>query len=202
MTRLRSIPALLLCLLGLPGTVWAQQKPSWEIEALNDEGWVEFDFQTKIGVGTNGVLVRYGTAFLTAEQASVNQKSGEVVADGNVRVQSEAQLWASEHMRYNFITHQMEAEQFRTGQTPIFVAGEGLRGDYTNRVSNGVYSATNAVITTDDVSVPAIKVRAKYIKIIPGDKVVAHHATLYLAGVPVFYFPYYSHTLEGAGEQL
>ena len=49
---------------------------------------------------------------------------------------------------------------------------------------------------------PAIKVRAKYIKIIPGDKVVAHHATLYLAGVPVFYFPYYSHTLEAAGEQL
>ena len=37
--------------------------------------------------------------------------------------------------------------------------------------------------------------RAKYIKIIPGDKVEAHGATLYVAGVPVFYFPYYSRKL-------
>jgi lipopolysaccharide assembly outer membrane protein LptD (OstA) len=183
--------ALVLCVLGLPGTLGAQQQPGWEIEALNDKGWVEFDFQTGLSSGTNGVLVRYGTAFLTAEQVSVNQQSGEVVADGNVRIQSQDQLWASEHIRYNFKTHQMEAEQFRTGQTPIFVAGEGLNGDITNRV----YNATNAVITTDDVSEPAIKVRAKSIKIIPNDKVEAHHATLYLAGVPVFYFPYYSRKL-------
>ena len=45
------------------------------------------------------------------------------------------------------------------------------------------------------MSEPAIKVRAKYIKIIPGDKVVAHSATLYVEGVPVFYFPYYSRNL-------
>ena len=85
----------------------------------------------------------------------------------------------------------MEAEQFRTGKTPVFMEGEGLHGEITNQV----YTATNAVITTDDVSEPAIKVRAKYIKIIPGEKVVAHSATLYVGGVPVFYFPYYSRNL-------
>ena len=69
--------------------------------------------------------------------------------------------------------------------------GEGLHGDTTNQV----YIATNAVITTDDVAEPAIKVRAKYIKIIPGEKVEAHSATLYVEGVPVFYFPYYSRKL-------
>ena len=51
------------------------------------------------------------------------------------------------------------------------------------------------MITTDDVAEPAIKVRAKYIKIIPGDKLEAHHATLYIGGVPVFYFPYYSRNI-------
>jgi lipopolysaccharide assembly outer membrane protein LptD (OstA) len=183
--------ALVLCVLGLPGTLGAQQRPGWEIEALNDKGWAEFDFQTGLGGGTGGVLVRYGSAFLTADQVSVNQESGEVVADGDVRIQSEEQLWAGEHIRYNFKTHQMEAEQFRTGKTPVFIAAEGLLGEITNRV----YNATNAVITTDDVSVPAVTVRAKYIKIVPGEKVEAHHATLYLAGVPVFYFPYYSRTL-------
>ena len=183
--------ALALCVLALPGALRAQQRPGWEIEALNDQGWAEFDFQTGLGMGTNGVLVRYGSAFLTADQVSVNQQSGEVVADGKVRIQSEEQIWAGEHIRYNFKTRQMEAEQFRTGKTPVFVAGEGLHGEITNRV----YVATNAVITTDDVAEPAIKVRAKYIKIIPGDKVEAHHATLYVEGVPVFYFPYYSRNL-------
>src|SRR5258706_129283 len=42
---------------------------------------------------------------------------------------------------------------------------------------------------------PAIKVRANYIKIIPGEKIEARHATLYLGDVPVFYFPFYSRSL-------
>ncbi len=183
--------ALALCVLAFPATLRAQQQSSWEIEALNDQGWAEFDFQTGLGMGTNGVLVRYGNAFVTAERVSVNQQSGEVVADGNVRIQSEEQIWAGEHIGYNFKTRQIQAEQFRTGQAPVFAAGEGLHGQITNRV----YVATNALLTLDDVAEPAIKVRAKSIKILPGDKVVAHHATLYLAGVPVFYTPYYSRTL-------
>lgn len=193
MTRLRCILALALplCALAVPGALQAQQQPGWEIEALNDQGWAEFDFQTGLGRGTNGVLVRYGSAFLTADQVSVNQESGEVIADGNVHIQSEEQIWAGEHIRYNFKTHQMEAEQFRTGRTPVFMEGQGLHGETTNQV----YTATNAVITTDDVSEPAIKVRAKYIKIIPNQRVVAHSATLYVGGVPVFYLPYYSRNL-------
>jgi LPS-assembly protein len=191
MTRLRFMLTLALCALALPGTLRAQQQPVWEMEALTDQGWAEFDFQTGLGRGTNGVLVRYGTAFLTADQVGVNQQSGDVTADGNVRVQSEDQVWVGEHVRYNFKTRQMEAEQFRTGKVPVFAAGEGLHGEVTNRV----YIATNGIVTTDDVAEPTVKVRAKYLKIIPGQRVEARHATLYVAGVPVFYFPYYSRKL-------
>jgi LPS-assembly protein len=191
MTRLRFKLALALCALALPGALRAQQQPAWEMEALTDQGWAEFDFQTGLGQGTNGVLVRYGKAFLTADQVTVNHESGEVTADGQVRVQSEDQLWVGEHIRYNFKTRRMEAEQFRTGKAPVFAAGEGLHGEYTNRV----YIATNGIITTDDVAEPAVKVRAKYLKIIPRERVVARHATLYVAGVPVFYFPYFTRSL-------
>ena len=182
---------LALCAMAIPGALRAQQQPVWEMEALTDQGWAEFDLQTGLGRGTNGVLVRYGSAFLTADQVGVNQPSGDVTADGNVRIQSEEQVWVGEHIRYNFKTKQMEAEQFRTGKAPVFAAGEGLHGDYTNRL----YMATNGVITTDDVAEPAVKIRAKYLKIIPGQRVEARHATLYVGGVPVFYFPYYSRNL-------
>ena len=191
MIRLRCILALALCALAFPGALQAQQQPALEMEPLTDQGWVEIDLQTGVGHGTNGVLVRYGTAFLTADQASVNEQTCEVTADGQVRIQSEDQIWAGEHIRYNFKTHLMEAEQFRTGKTPTFAEGAGLRG----QITNSVYFATNGVITTDDVAKPAIKVRAKYLKIIPGVKLVAHHATLWVEGIPVFYFPYYSRNL-------
>jgi lipopolysaccharide assembly outer membrane protein LptD (OstA) len=180
-----------LCALALPGALRGQQQPVWEMEALTDQGWAEFDFQTGLGLGTNGVLVRYGSAFLTADQVGVNQQSGDVTADGNVRIQSQEQVWVGEHARYNFKTRQMEAEQFRTGKAPVFAAGEGLHGELTNRV----YIATNGIITTDDLAEPAVKVRAKYLKIIPGQRVEARHATLWVGGVPVFYFPYYSRNL-------
>ena len=156
--------ALALCALALPGALRAQQQPAWEMEALNDQGWAEFDFQTGLGRGTNGVLVRYGNAFLTADQVSVNQQSGEVTADGQVRIQSEDQIWVGEHIRYNFKTSQMEAEQFRTGKAPVFADRRGASW----RIHQPRVYATNGVITTDDSAEPAIKVRAKYLKIIPG----------------------------------
>jgi LPS-assembly protein len=183
--------ALALCAFALHGVSWAQQLPVWEMEALTDQGWAEFNFQTELGFGTNGVLVRYGTAFLTANEVQVNKQSGEVSADGQVRIQSEDQVWVGEHILYNFKTGQMEAAQFRTGKTPIFASGKNLHGELTNHV----YAATNGLITTDDISEPAVSVRAKYLKIVPGDKVEARHATLYVGGVPVFYFPYYSRSL-------
>ena len=72
--------ALALCVLAFPAAVRAQQQPAWVIEALNDQGWAEFNFQTGLGVGTNGVLVRYGNAFLTADRVTVNQQSGSNAA--------------------------------------------------------------------------------------------------------------------------
>ena len=97
----------------------------------------------------------------------------------------------SKQILYNFQTREMKASQFRTGHPPAFAQGEGLHGTLTNQT----YAATNAFITTDDVANPIFKVRAKYIKIVPGKKMTARNAILYAAGVPVFYFPFYSRNL-------
>jgi len=199
MIRLRAIFLLVLCSAAFPGALRGQQQPDLEIEALTDQGWVEYDYQTGLGFGTNGVLVRYRNAVVTADRVTIDRKSEQVIAEGRVRIQQEDQLWAGELIRYNFKTRQMETEQFRTGRPPVFATGHGLHGEETSRpgsaVTNRIYSATNAFVTTDDIAEPAIKVRAHYIKIIPGDKIVAHHAILYVAGVPVFYFPYYVRNL-------
>jgi LPS-assembly protein len=191
MIRLRSILALLLCVVAVPAVVRAQQQKEWIIEPLNDKGWVEYDYATDVGFGTNGVLVKFGAGVLTADTVSVHRESGLVQADGSVRIQNDDQVWVGDHIDYNFKTKQMEASQFRTGRSPVFSEGYALHGERTNNL----YAATNAFVTTDDVANPAFKVRAKYIRIIPGQKIIARNAVLYVEGVPVFYFPYYSRNL-------
>lgn len=187
--------ALGLLLWAFPGRLAAQQQPETKLEIvpLNPAagGELTINLDTQFTVATNGVMVKYGDAVLTADRATIDPVSGSISADGQVRIQQGEQVWASEHIRYNYKTHQMEAEQFRTGQSPIFAAGEGLHGELTNRL----YFATNAVLTTDDVARPAFKVRARRIKIIPGKRIQAYGATLYVGNVPTFYFPFFSRNI-------
>src|SRR3954451_18998621 len=190
MTRLRAILLVALCFLAQSSVLLAQQEGEWQIEALNEDGWADYDFSTGVATATDGAMFRYGGVVLTAENMSVNT-NGDVSANGDVRVQRDDQLWVGANILYNFKTREMEAQEFRTGKAPVFVEGHSLHGETTNRI----YFATNSYFTTDDVSKPAIRIRAKRIKIVAGDHIEAHHATLYLADVPVFYFPYYSRPL-------
>ncbi len=193
MTRLGAILTLMLGLLAFPGALRAQQESllPWIITPLPGGSEAEYNLRTGIATATNGVMITYGNAVLTAQQVKANPGTGEVVADGKVRIQQGEQVWASEHIIYNFRTHQMQAEQFRTGQAPMFAAGKGLTADVTNRV----YVATDAMITSEDIAQPLIKVRAKRIKIVPGKKLEANQATLYIGSIPVFFFPFYSRNL-------
>jgi lipopolysaccharide assembly outer membrane protein LptD (OstA) len=199
MIRLRALVLLCCCSGGLSASLFAQQSPEYHLKALNDQGWAEYDLKNHIGRGTNGVIFDYGGAVLTADSMSLNEATGEVVADGSVRIQREEQLWVGDHVIYNYTNHQIEAEQFRSGKPPVFIAGEGLHAEHTNEgpliVTNLLLRATNAYITTDDIAEPVVKIRAKSITIIPGQKVIARHATLCIGDVPIFYFPYYERNL-------
>jgi lipopolysaccharide assembly outer membrane protein LptD (OstA) len=115
-----------------------------------------------------------------------------VEADGNVRIDSSGLLWVGEHIKYNFKTKVMTSEEFRTGRIPFFAGGTNLTGNITNKV----YVAQGAYVTTDDNAEPAYVVRAKAVKIIPGQKVQMWNAVAYVEGVPVFYFPYYERSIK------
>jgi LPS-assembly protein len=170
---------------------------AWEVQALSKiipgtvEGKMDYDPVNGTATGTNGVYVKYANTTLTADSASLNTQSGEVIADGHVRIESGDQLWVGDHIRYNFKTHQMQTEQFRTGKWPVFASGTDLTGNSSNKV----FYADHAFVTTDDTVDPEFKVRASRIKIVPGKYVEMWNAVLYADGVPVFYFPYYKRNL-------
>jgi len=157
-----------------------------EIEAIKP-GEIRYNYETGIAIATNDFVVRYKGAVLTAQRGQLNEKAGEVAAEGAVNLQDGNQVWRGERLQYNFLTRQIHTEQFRTGRAPFYATGEGLAANRTNQT----YTATNAFATTDDVQKPGFRVRARRLTIVPGKYFVARDAVLYFGNVPVFYFPYY-----------
>ncbi len=201
---------LLAALLAIP--VLAADDSSEIIEALSkvipglSQGQMFYDAATGTMTWTNGVYLRHpdpkGNVVLTADNASLNETTGEVIADGHVRIESEGQLWVGDHIQYNFKTHRMMSEQFRSGFPPAFAGGEHLVGQIQNGQGDGRLTATNAFLTTDDVASPFYRVQASRIVVIPGKSVQMWDATFYLGKVPVFYFPYYQRALNTPMDHL
>ncbi|HEX3798985.1 MAG TPA: LPS assembly protein LptD [Verrucomicrobiae bacterium] len=171
--------------------------PTLDIQARTEATFSETNGLLTI---TNGVLVKYtdatGLTVLTADRASINQRSGDIFAEGGVHLQKDNETWAGEKLHYNYETKEMEGDKFRLGKAPFYVAGEGLHGASGGSATNGVYQGTNVLVTTDDYYEPLQKVRAQHFTIVPGEYVEAHDATLYIGSVPVFYFPYYRKSLQ------
>jgi LPS-assembly protein len=201
MRKLPAIVPLVFFIAAFPFITLAQEQQAWEVWALNQIiPGAQIGSVNSVGnmVNVTNGVVKYGGAVLTADSASVNLQTGEAVADGNVRIEEGDEIWLGEHITYNFKTHQMRSEQFRTGKAPVFAQGEQLQGD----TSNKVYNARHAFITTDDVSDPAIRIRASHIKIVPGQYIEAWNAVLFLDGVPLFYSPYYRRALGAHANNL
>ncbi len=196
--RIRVILAFVsVCGLAIAGAL-AQNQSDWDIKALTKEGKLDINFAKGTVTANTPVMVRFGGAVLTADTATINKGTGEVLAAGKVRIQSGDMVWAGEHIRYNFITRQMETEQFRTGRAPVFAGAYGLHGDATNNV----YTATNAFVTTDDFERPLERIQAREIRIVPNEYVEMRHAVLYVGGLPIFYFPYYKRRFDEQANQL
>jgi LPS-assembly protein len=196
MRKLPAISALILFAALFPLSVPAQETPPIEefgslnqIEPGAPSGIVEM--QGVVITATNGFYVRYGDTLLMANSGTYNRSNGDAVADGHVRIEMGGQVWLGEHINYNFKTRQMRSEQFRTGKPPVFAAGEHLQGD----ISNKVYTARHAYVTPDDVSDPAVRIRASRIRMVPGQYIEAWNAVVFMDGVPAFYFPYYRRNL-------
>jgi LPS-assembly protein len=192
MKHLRAILVLLGMALAAASHAAERPEPELTVEAVSPEGQFDYDLATGVATASGGVRVRYGEATLTARRVMLNQGAGRVFAEGQVRIQQEGMVWVGDSVTYDFQRRQINADLFRTGQTPIFAAGEVVTTDPTNKA----YIAKGAFITTDDYAEPLQRIRASQIKIIPGQYVEARHATLYYGKVPVFYWPYYRRFLK------
>jgi len=174
---------------GLAG----EPAPQLIVEARDASGEFEYDLATGLATAKNGVIVRYGDAVLTAQRVIVFQDRSWVYAEGDVVLQREGQSWRCDSMTYDYKNKRLDADFFRTAQSPFFAAGELIT---SMQGTNGGHSAREVSITTDDYSTPAQRVRARKVTIVPGEYIEARSAVLYIGNVPVMYYPYYRRDLK------
>ena len=155
-----------------------------QLQALNPNS--EWESVGNTNYFRNGVVVSNETGTVTADSGTENELTGEVVAEGDVTILDHGHIWRGTNFIYNFKTGNVRANTFKSVQEPFSLPASHLTGD-----SNNVYTATNAVISTDDYYRPGYTIHAKRITIALGQYFEAHQATLYWGKVPVFYFPYY-----------
>ena len=163
MPNVRFIHLLFLCLCAVAAPALAAEQERFVIEAENDS--LEFDLTTGTITYTNGVTVKYGDARLSARKARLNQDSGDVLAEGDVRLQRQNEVWYGDRIEYNFKSQKILASNFKAGQPPFFVKGAALAGDQTNEV----YVLADAIVTTDDYAEPGYRIRAGTLSIAPGE---------------------------------
>src|ERR1017187_4245894 len=108
MKLLRTLTAFSLFFIAGCFFLQAQQQASLEFWGLNTNS--SANYQGVTVTWTNGGWIRQGDAQLTADSGQANQDTGEAVADGHVRIQTDnGWQWVDEHIRYNFKTHEMTA---------------------------------------------------------------------------------------------
>ena len=181
------------------GGLKAQETASpWKVEGFNSKNSsIKYDLKSGEIRATNGVRVRYKddtpeAAELTADNATLNQKSGSIVASGNVVLRRDGFIWKSERIEYNFRTKDIEAVQFVSGNLETFIKGESMTGNKTN----GVYQVKNTIFTTEDNKKPNFYIKAKEVEVAPGQYAIFRGATFYAGKVPVFHLPYYKRNLK------
>jgi lipopolysaccharide assembly outer membrane protein LptD (OstA) len=197
--RFRWLLLATLCSLVRAGDTAATGEPALvTIDAADGSGELEMDFGSGTATATNGVIVRYlGTTVRARTVRLVRTDSEiEVEADGQVEVESDqagrGQAWRGEGARYNLTRGTFSARDFRIGQRPFFASATEVSGGGTN----GIYSAGEGFITTDDLAEPGHRVRASRIEIEPGRRIEARNAVLYAGSIPVFYWPVYRRSLK------
>ena len=162
------------------------------LEGLSEASEIEHNFDTGLAFARYGAVVRYGALELVANQVAMSQRTGDIIADGNIRLRNGGQYWTGEHVEYNYLTGAFRSGPFRAGTHPMYIEGEGLAGNMEERN----LTITNAFVTTDDVKAPNYRIKGRQFRLRAGKTIEARNVTVYFGDTPSLYLPYFHRNLQ------
>ncbi|MCX7766063.1 MAG: hypothetical protein N2246_05090, partial [Candidatus Sumerlaeia bacterium] len=158
---------------------------------------MDYDARKGIIYGKERTRIYYGKYYLEADRIIVDDHAKEVQAEGNVILRSPVDEVKAEYVRYHLEKHEGYAKGVygRHGDF-FFKAPEKEEQPAFVRLSEQESLLRETSLTTCDFSTPHYMVRAREFIIYTNERVFARSAVLYLRGIPVFYFPFYTRSLR------
>jgi len=165
----------------------------------NAKDSMDYDIKNKKVYLYGEAVVTQNTMTLTAERIIIDFGNNEVTAEGikdsrgnpkgNPTFEEGEQNFTSGKMKYNFKSKKgkifdavtEEGDLFIHGSQSKFIQGEKSPGDTT---SNDIIYNLGCTFTTCNHPVPHFGIRAKKVKMIPGEVAVVGPANIVLGGVP------------------
>ncbi len=184
---------LLACLVsGGWMAAWAQPLMSstalsartpWRISADR----LTYDRQTEIYTAEGGVMIQKDDLTLTADHVLLNQETGKARAEGNVLLITNADRLSGHAMNID-----LETETGVVSQGELFVEQKHffIRGDHIRKTGENSFSISQGSLTSCDGEIPDWRITGNNVNVTVEGYGTAHHATLWVRRIPVFYMPY------------
>ena len=142
-------------------------------------------------IGDGNVAVQQSGASLQADHVTVNSKTGEITANGNILMIREGNRWEGQELVYNYKTREGSF-----GKSFMYFEPAYITAEKTERISTNEFLMTDAMITTCAGENPTVYAKAKEVRVTDdkgprGALIQAKHVTFYVGPVPVFYTPYF-----------
>ena len=143
---------------------------------------------------------------LRGDDMEWDEQTGELHASGHVYLrnfQRNEQVWC-DRMEYNTKQETGKFYNVRGQMVPRIVARPGIltshspfyfEGQWAER-TGGIYVLHHGFITNCKMPAPWWRLRGPKFTIVPGDKALAYRAMYLLHGIPIFYMPYFYHSLD------
>ncbi|MBN1872352.1 MAG: LPS-assembly protein LptD [Candidatus Omnitrophica bacterium] len=152
---------------------------------------VQYDHANKIVTGTGNVSINYKDIRITCDKITVNLDAKEGLAEGNVTLYQQDNVFSAENVVYNFENKTGELINGEMKMPPWYGNAESIE-----KVADQEFDLNKSYITTCDYEKPHYRIEARTIKIYLGDRVTAWNVLFYVGDMPIMYIPYYNHPLK------
>ncbi|HIE36273.1 MAG TPA: LPS-assembly protein LptD [Candidatus Omnitrophica bacterium] len=160
------------------------------IPVVIDADEINYLHQDKKIVAKKNVKVEYKDVELFCDEVEYDTQKNIAYIKGKVKIVRKDALFYGENIVYDFNKKEIQANKTRIESPPIY--GEAEKAERKEER----YILKEGYITTCDLKKPHYRLVAKKVIIYPKERIIAKNMVLKAGNLPLFYFPYYSHSLK------
>jgi len=170
-----------------PSTAWAAGLRQGE-EVSVDGDRLYFDQERELYVAEGDVQFVSGDMKLTCDYVEYSDQSGDFFAEGNVTYTGEEGIIYCDRVEGNVLTR---LGAFYAVEMDNVKGGYLLKGDKVEKVGDETFRVDRGSISQCGKTWPLWVMRGKNMQIAQNQYVSSKHTSLWLAGIPIFYAPYF-----------